>query len=177
MTAEAKRPNILISLALLLVIVLVGAYVSNLPLLIAKAGVATLLFFLYGYCAVRIVSSLQIESSAARKAVGLILGVATVYLTWALRLPVFSGWQVAFTLDPSLLYQGIMERASAIEISKGFGHGTTTEGPSWLMRGTYLVEAVAFAGVMVLCAWLSAPDKEGTQEVAAETPPAPTEAP
>jgi len=175
MSDIAKRPNLLFTLLILIGLILGGAYVSSVPFAMVKVAGATLLFFLYGFCAARFVGSLQIHSAGVRKMIGLVLGLMTVYLTWAVRLPVFSDWEVAFTFDPSLLLNGIQERASSMQLSSGMGHGTTTEGPSWLLLGTYIFEALAFVGAMYLAAWLSAPDKAEDAEGEAVTA-APAEA-
>lgn len=153
-----KVHNPLVSVLFLAVAIVVGAHISGLPLLIFKAGNATLLVLVYGYFAVRIVSGLGIAYAGTRKFVGLLLGLATVYATWAVRIPAFSGWETAFSADPALIYSAILERAGSMEVSKGFGHGTSTDGPSWLMLGTYGLEALAFVGVMTLGALLASPE-------------------
>ncbi|MFT7169175.1 MAG: hypothetical protein ACI80K_002313 [Paracoccaceae bacterium] len=164
MTSEAKRPNPIQPLLVLLAVILVGAYISLVPLVMVKMGGAALLVLVYGFFAASIVDSMGIASTSVRKMVGLVLGVATVYLTWVIRLPVFAGWDVALTFDPALILEGVKERASAMQLSSGFGHGTTTEGPSWLLLGTYIGEAFAFVGAMFLAAWLSGPDEKGDEE-------------
>jgi len=158
MSTQSRRPNSFVSLVLLASTIVIGAHISAIPLLLAKAGVAPLLFLANGYFAVRIVTPLKIGSNGARAAVGLLLGAATMYMTWAIRIPVYSGWETPLTADPKLIFGAIMERAGSMDISKGLGAGTSTEGPSWLMLGTYMVEAVLFVGVMVLCSMLSGPD-------------------
>jgi len=159
MSTEAKRPNPFVSLLLLIVAVAVGAHLSGIPLLLTKAFVAVVLVAIYGYFAVRVVTPLGIESTRTRGVIGLVLGVATLCLTWAVRIPAFSGWETAFTASPQAVYDAVVERAGSMEVSKGFGAGTSTEGPSWLMLGTYILEGLAFVGVMTLGALLSGPDK------------------
>ena len=172
MSDTAKRPNLLYTLLILIGLILGGAYVSSVPFAMVKVAGATLLFFLYGLCAARFVEFLQVSSSGARKMIGLMFGVLVVYLTWAVRLPVFSDWEVAFTFDPNLLLDGINERASSMQLTSGYGQGTTAEGPSWLLLGMYIFEAVSFVGGMFLAAWLSAPDKkeDAPEEAVAATP-------
>ena len=168
MSTETKLPNILVSLVLLVVTIAVGAHISGVPLLIAKAGVAPVLFLAYGYFAVRIVTPMQIGSKGTRAFVGVLLGAATMYMTWAIRIPAFSGWETSFTADPQLLYSAVMDRAGSMEISKGFGAGTSADGPGWLLLATYGAEAFFFVGVMVLCSMLSGPDAEKAEEGAEE---------
>lgn len=158
MTTATKRPNLLVSLLLLVVAIAVGAHVSAIPLLLTKAGTATILLFVYGYFAVRIVTPLRIGATGLRAVVGLALGAATLYVTWAIRIPAFSGWDVPFTADPKLILDAIALRSESMSVSRGFGAGTTADGPSWLMLGTYLTEAFFFVGVMTLCSLLSGPD-------------------
>ncbi|MFT4543255.1 MAG: hypothetical protein ACI835_005724 [Planctomycetota bacterium] len=160
MSKKTNRPTALLSLGFLLVAIVVGAHISGIPLLLTKAGIATVLVFVYGYFAVRIVGELSIGSSHFRLLTGLTLGLATTYLTWAIRIPAFSGWDVAFSADPASIYAAVLDRASSMEISKGFGYGTETEGPSWLMLGTYILEALAFVGVMTLAAWPFSPEQD-----------------
>ncbi len=168
MSDSPKRPNFLISTITLFGVIMAGAYISSVPLFLVKVAGATLLVFVYAYCGSRIVESFAIGSAGARKALGLILGVGCVYLTWVIRLPVFSGWETALTFNPSSILGGIEERAGSMQMSGGFGNGTTTEGPSWLLLGTYIVEALAITLMMYLAAWLSAPDnkKDNEEEVA-----------
>ncbi len=178
MSTQTKRPNILVSLILLLGTIAIGAHISGIPLLLAKAGGASVLFVLYGYFAVRIVTAMQIGSTGTRAVVGLVLGTATMYVMWAIRIPAFSAWEVPFTADPKLILDAINQRASSMEVTKSFGAGTSTEGPSWLMLGTYMVEAFFFVGIMVLCSILSSPDtgksEESNEEPASEVASVPS---
>lgn len=167
-TTETKRPSILVSLILLVVAIAVGAHVSAIPLLLFKAGVATVLVFVYGYFAVRIIGAMQIGAAGARVFIGLLLGAATLYMTWAIRIPAFSGWDVPFTLNPQLIYDAILQRSGSMQVSRGFGHGTSAEGPSWLMLGTYIAEAVFFLAGMVLGALLSDPTTPSSNDATAE---------
>ena len=168
MQPKTTRPRPLRSFVFLLVVIAVGAHVSGIPLLIAKAGIAVILFFSYGYFAVRLVTPLRIESTRVRLFAGLLLGALTMYLTWAIRIPAFSGWETPFVANPGVLFEAILERANNMEVSRGFGRGTSSSGPSWLMLGTYIAEAFFLVGSMVLGALLSDPPKAKAEEVTEE---------
>ena len=165
MPAETPRPHNLRNLLFLIVVIAVGAHISGIPLLLAKAGIAVILFFAYGYFAVRLVTPMRIGSSGVRAFAGLLLGAGTMYLTWAIRIPAFSAWETPFVANPALVFEAILERANNMEVTRGFGRGTSSSGPSWLMLGTYITEAIFLVGSMVLGALLSDPPTAAEEEV------------
>lgn len=168
MPSETPRPHTLRSLLLLIVVIAVGAHISGIPLLLAKAGIAPVLCLAYGYFAVRLVTPMRIGSAGVRAFAGLLLGVGTMYLTWAIRIPAFSGWETPFVAHPEVVFEAILERAKHMEVTRGFGGGTSTSGPSWLLLGTYIAEAFFLIGAMVLGALLSDPPKPAAQELTEE---------
>lgn len=163
MSETKKAPSSLLSIVFLAVAIAIGAHVSAVPLMIVKIAVAVLLVAVYTFFAYRVVNSMQIGATGARTFVGLILALVTVYATWAVRIPAFSGWDTAFTADPAAIWAAVLDRASSMQITKAFGAGTSTEGPSWLLLGTYAVEALAFVFMMTLGAVLAGPAKPKTE--------------
>lgn len=136
-----------------------GAHLSGVPFVMLKVVVAVGLVFGYGVCTVMTVSALRIESGGVRKLLGLVGGVAVVYLTWAVRIPAFSGWETSFDADPVALWNAILERSGSMELSRSVGSGTTAAGPSWLLMSLYFLEAGAFLLTVWGLAALSSPDK------------------
>jgi len=170
MSESEARPSIFWAVLFLLLTIAVGAHLSAIPLIMVKIAVAVVLAAIYAFFAVRIVGAMRISAKGLRAIVGLLLAVATLYATWAIRIPAFSGWETAFTADPVLILDAIVDRANSMQVSRGFGHGTTTEGPSWLMLGTYAFEALAICGIMTLGALLAFPDKKKATEAEVDEP-------
>lgn len=158
MTETAKRPNVLWAALFLLITIAVGAHLSAIPLFLIKIVVAMVVIGFYAIFAVRIVSALQIKSAGVRAMVGLLLAAGTMYATWAVRIPAFSGWETAFTADPAMVLDAIVERANSMQVTGALGHGTTADGPSWLLLGTYILEALATVALIVLGSLFAFPE-------------------
>ena len=170
MTETTKRPNILWAALFLLITIAVGAHLSAIPLFIVKIVVAMVVIGFYAFFAVRIVSALRIKSAGVRAIVGLLLATGTVYATWAVRIPAFSGWETAFTADPALVLDAIVERANSMQITGALGHGTTADGPSWLLLGTYILEALATVALILLGSLFAFPEGDKkTEQIEYET--------
>ena len=168
MTEQAKRPNILIAILLLAAAIAGGAHLSAIPLFFVKVVVSVLLVAFYAFFGYRIVNAMQIGASGPRAFVGLVLAALTLYATWAIRIPAFSGWETAFTANPGAILDAIVDRAGSLRVTKAFGAGTSADGPSWLILGTYIVEALAFVGIMTLGAMLAGPAKPKQKDDAVE---------